>query len=150
MKTVFALIALSVLMVFAAHAEAATLIESVRNPGFVSNPEVQRFKLEDTGRMSLEIKSFRADHEPVVVELGQLSPAGVASIQTEIEAIDENAKLVDKQAGQPRCTDAPSASTTVVRKGVAKVISRFSGCHVFELDTNQGSGLVGFTSVFFR
>ncbi|MDB4884306.1 MAG: hypothetical protein JWL95_3072, partial [Gemmatimonadetes bacterium] len=51
--------ALFLLFTMSAYAAPATILEAVRNPGFVPNPAQTTFTLTDDGALTLTVMSFR-------------------------------------------------------------------------------------------
>ncbi|HEY8280733.1 MAG TPA: hypothetical protein VIH99_13975 [Bdellovibrionota bacterium] len=140
MKTLFAL---TLALTTFASAQAAPVLQAVRNPGFERFPQKKTFTLDSSGKMTREIRDFR-ENTTTVENLGQLTKAGLAQIMKQVERLDMNDKLVDPKEGTPQCTDTPSYSTTVFKDGQAKEIYRSAGCHTWILENRSDGTLNDF------
>ncbi len=146
MKTI-PLYALTLALATLTSTHASPLVQAIRYPGFVANPQLKTFILDSSGEMSLISKDLRKN-TVVTVELGQLSKFAIDKTAAEVKSISPQSKLIDESAGRPLCTDAPSTTTVVFINGQPKEIQRNASCHNYRLDTNEGSSLGSLANFF--
>jgi hypothetical protein len=117
-----------------AYANAAPLVKATRQPGYELHPVRRVFTLDSSGRMTLDVQDFRENRHRVIA-LGTLSRYSLGRIALAIQSLPDGAKLVDDKEGQPRCADAPSYSTSVMKGGHEVEIYRSAECHEWHLDS---------------
>ncbi len=136
------------LLTSASTAQAAVLLEAVREPGFEVNPQTKRFQLHSHGAMVLEITTHRENNKKEYILLGWLLRAGVKKIEAQIAGIDSNAVLKDAQEGQPMCSDVPTYSTRVLVNGSMKEIAKSVNCHEWVLEGHETLDWIDFGRSF--
>ncbi|MCM2323706.1 MAG: hypothetical protein NDJ90_10640 [Oligoflexia bacterium] len=150
MKNVFLLVmSLLSLTAFAANEgphgtpafEPYVVAEKVMSPGFFAPPHM-RF---ERGVRIYSDGQVMAMEGGVNRSLSRLSWRKLRQLNAQVEAINES-ELIDLNAGEPRCEDAPSTRYTV-RKSSAAVeleIAAWEGCHDFALRGGAGQVVKAF------
>ncbi|MCC2677811.1 MAG: hypothetical protein K0R29_387 [Pseudobdellovibrio sp.] len=112
----------------------AILVKMVIHPGFVPVPALKTIYVDVTGRVISAVQVYRNGlSTPKVTVLAQLTEQALKNLNEVVAAIPADAKLVDLQAGEPMCTDAPSTEVVVTVNGKDVVVHHTSGCHEFSI-----------------
>ena len=106
------------------------LIKSVQNAGFSPDPSTKTLYVDITGRVILNVKSYRTN-QVTVANLAQLSNEALQNLTAKVNALSLDLKLVDLSEGQPMCMDAPSTEVIATVQNRDLTIHRQAGCHVF-------------------
>lgn len=75
--------------------------------------------------------------------IAKLPLENITKIMAYADSVQPGA-LINLNAGQPPCSDAPSYSWRVIRGGEVIVLKRTANCHTYQLEnlSNEGSSLV--------
>ncbi len=123
-------------------ARSYTLVQAQRTPGFIALPRQKVFILDSSGLMTLRVASS-SNHKTRIENLGRLSSYVLNQIKNEITNISLATPLIDKQAGDPICADAPGLNISIYKNEVSDVIYRKEECHEWRLQNYEGQVIIG-------
>ena len=106
----------------------AILVKYVLNSGFSPNPTIQTLYVDQIGRVVNSVKVVRTGEVKTTV-LAELTAEGLNNLLEKINSIEADAKMVDANKGEPRCTDAPSSTISVRVENRDVAIFQRAGCH---------------------
>ena len=105
---------------------AADLVTLSSGSGFGPRVQSSKIIISETGAV---VRTIQTQREVTKETLGKLSNSALQNLKDKIEAIEDNAKLVDPNPKAPRCMDAPSSSVAVNKGGKSIMIYSRSSCH---------------------
>lgn len=114
-------------------AGAAPIAEYVVYEGFSPDPKEVRIGIDVTGIVTaLELRA--GGTLPSVITLGRVEGADLSQLIMDINAITDE-ELVDRNAGEPECMDAPMTISRIYRNGSTQTmdIRIRQACHDFFL-----------------
>lgn len=114
----------------------AILVKYVIGSGFSPNPTVQTLYVDQIGRVVNTVKVLRTGQIKTTV-LAELTADGLKNLKEKINSIPADAKLVDANEGEPRCTDAPTSTISVRVKYQDVVVFERAGCHNLSVETSS-------------
>lgn len=118
------------------------LVKMLQHPGFAPVPVLRTIYVDVTGRVISTVQVYRNGMSaPKVTILAQLTQEALNNVKEIVNAIPADAKLVDLQAGEPMCTDAPSTEVVVAKNGQDVVVHNFAGCHEFSIQDYRANML---------
>ena len=130
-------------MALSLSASAGELITLSRSSGFSPRPQSTKLTIDESGSI---VRAVRTLGDLKKENLGKLSASAIQSLKDKIEAIDDNAKLVDPNPKAPRCMDAPSTTVTINKGGKDIVISSIVSCHTSTVDDGNAVELANLIS----
>ncbi len=116
------------------------LVKYVQNSGFSPRPTTRTLYVDVTGNVISSVQELRSGTATKTV-LAQLSAAALKSLNKKIATVSVDVKLVDENANEPMCTDAPSSVVSVMVKGKEVAVHQYAGCHTFDIQTGYSSQL---------
>lgn len=114
------------------------------NAGFSIRPGYEVLTINDDGSVVYESHysdSTTGTPSDVTRTIAQLDPAAVAALTAKAQLIKES-DLVDPEAGQPMCTDAPGSSISVYQSAGPVNVDSVHGCHHAKNETAEGLAIV--------
>lgn len=111
------------------------LVKYVISSGFSRNPTVQTLYVDKIGRVVNSVKVLRTG-EVKTATVAELTAEGLKNLQDTVNNITADAKLVDANDGEPRCTDAPSSAISVRVENRDVVVFSRAGCHNYSVETS--------------
>lgn len=106
----------------------AILIKYVIGSGFSPNPTLKTLYVDRVGRVIDSVKILHTG-KVKLTQVAQLSADALQNLNDKIATIPADAKLIDADEGEPRCTDAPTSTIAVVVQGKDVPVFERSGCH---------------------
>lgn len=112
------------------------LVKYVLNSGFSPNPTIQTLYVDKVGRVVNTVKVLRTGQVKTTV-VAELTADGLKNLKDTVASVPVDAKLVDANEGEPRCTDAPSSAISVRVENQDVVVFQRAGCHNFSVETSS-------------
>jgi hypothetical protein len=146
MKTLFILTAWA--LSFSVNAADLALIKFSKSFVFTPNPQSLEISVLKNGTI-LKVVTYHYDSEQNTQEiLGHLSAYSLNALNYKIARISAEGKLVDPNANEPFCMDAPSSSVVIEKNGKEMTIVTHAGCHTFAVEEYQARQLADFIEAF--
>lgn len=111
--------------------------------GFSIEPGYETVTINDDGSVVYEghFHSRNGTPRDFVVQVATLSGAQIAALMAKATVVRAS-DLIDPQAGQPQCMDAPSKSFSVFQAGQEIEIEGHHGCHKAVNETSDAMQIV--------
>jgi hypothetical protein len=116
-----------------------TLVKMKNHSGFGPKVYSSEISINENGKI---VQVMNRGNEVETTELKTVSPNTIQSIKDDIESINAKDKLIDRDAGKPRCMDAPSSSISIIKNRKEVDVREKSLCHTFEMKSKAAQHLL--------